>query len=182
MKKLMFLVGAIGLVFNLSAQKIFTKKGIVKFTASSSAEPIAGKTNTASSVIDKTSGNIEFAILVKSIKFDKALMEEHFNENYMESNKFPKATFKGKIANLADINWSKDGKYTAKITGDLTLHGVTKQISTSADLVVKNGKVDANAKFNIEVEDYKIEIPSLVKDKIAKTAKIEVIASYENLK
>jgi len=178
----MFLVGAIGLVFNLSAQKIFTKKGIVKFTASSSAEPIAGKTNTAASVLDKTSGNLEFSLLVKSMKFEKALMEEHFNENYMESVKFPKAIFKGKITNLSDINWTKDGKYSAKISGDLTIHGVTKSISTTADLVIKSGKVDADAKFNIQVADYKIEIPSLVKDKIAKTANIEVIASYENLK
>lgn len=182
MKKLMFLVGAIGLVFNLSAQKIFTKKGIVKFTASSSAEPIAGKTNTAASVLDITSGNLEFSLLVKSMKFEKALMEEHFNENYMESVKFPKAIFKGKITNLSDINWTKDGKYSAKISGDLTIHGVTKSISTTADLVIKSGKVDADAKFNIQVADYKIEIPSLVKDKIAKTANIEVIASYENLK
>ena len=100
----------------------------------------------------------------------------------MESVKFPKAIFKGKITNLSDINWTKDGKYSAKISGDLTIHGVTKSISTTADLVIKSGKVDADAKFNIQVADYKLEIPSLVKDKIAKTANIEVIASYKNLK
>ena len=160
-----------------------TRSGEIKFDATVPNEvEIIGTNKTVSCIFDQSTGDFVALALVKAFKFKAPLMEEHFNENYMESNKFPKATFKGKIANLADINWSKDGKYTAKISGDLTIHGVTKPITSNADLVVKNGKVDANTKFNIEVADYNIEIPSLVKDKIAKTAKIEVIASYENLK
>lgn len=179
MKRSFFVLMAFGLALQLSAQKIVTKTASVKFAATSSMEKIEGNTNTASTAIDKSTGNIEIALLVKSLKFEKALMEEHFNENYMESTKFPKSTFKGKIVNNSDIKWDSDGKYTAKITGNLTIHGVTKEIKTSAEVTVKGGVVTTDCKFAIEVADYGIEIPSLVKDKVAKTAKIEVAATFK---
>ncbi len=178
MKRLFFVLFVSMCALQLSAQKIFTKTAAVKFSANSNLEKIEGNTNTASTAIDKSSGNIEFALLVKSLKFEKALMEEHFNENYMESTKFPKATFKGKITNNADIKWETDGKYSAKIAGQLTVHGVTKDINTVAEVTIKAGVATTSSKFSIEVADYGIEIPSLVKDKVAKTAKIEVSAIY----
>jgi polyisoprenoid-binding protein YceI len=94
-------------------------------------------------------------------------MEEHFNENYMESNLFPKATFKGKILNF-DVKNLSTTKTSYDIEGDLNIHGVTKKIKTKINFMLSSGKVITTANFDIKPEDYKIEIPSLVKDKIAK--------------
>ncbi len=166
---------------SVQAQKYSTKGGNITFNASSPAEKIEGKSTTALSVIDGTTGNMEFAVLVKSFNFDKALMQEHFNENYMESTKFPKASFKGKIDNLKDINFNKDGSYKAKISGSLTVHGVTKAITTTSDIKVAGGKVNATSTFDVTLEDYKIDIPGLVKDKISKTAKVVVNVNLDKM-
>jgi polyisoprenoid-binding protein YceI len=183
MKKILF--GALALVFtlNLSAQKFFTKEAKVSFDATSSLEPIAATTNKGTLVIDATAGKLEAAVLVKGFHFEKALMEEHFNENYLESGKFPKATFAGDIVNKGDINLKKDGDYNAKIKGKLTMHGATKDVETTAKLTVKGGAiVSASAAFVATMEDYKIAIPGAVKDKIAKTAKISVSGNMQTLK
>lgn len=181
MKKILVFSIMVCASFILNAQKIFTKTANVSFNASSPLEPIEGITRTATTVIDLATGNMEFAALVKSFIFSQALMQEHFNENYMESNKYPKANFKGKIENIKDINVSKDGTYKAKVSGNLEMHGVTKPVSTTADLVVKGGKIKATTNFTVTIADYGISIPSAVKDKIAKTAKINIIAEYQPL-
>jgi len=134
------------------------------------------------SFLDVTKGTIAFEVLNKSFKFERALMEEHFNENYMESEKFPKATFKGQITNLKDINFSKDGVYNAIIEGDLTIHGVTKHITQKGTIEVTKGKIVAKSKFGIKPEDYKIEIPALVKDKIANPLDVTVDITYSPMK
>ena len=105
-------------------------------------------------------------------------MQEHFNENYMESDEFPKASFNGKIVNLNDIDFEKDGPYNANVTGDLTIHGVTKNISTEANLTVKNKKVSAKSEFVVMPKDYGIEIPNVVEEKIAKEIKVTVEIEY----
>ncbi len=180
MKKSFGIFVALLVTFSVFGQdKYFTKSGNLKFEASSPVEKIEGITKTGSSVIDTKTGNIEFAVLIKSIKFEQTLMEEHFNENYMESNKFNKATFKGKIANFDKINFAKDGTYKSTAEGDLTIHGVTKKVSSPVTFTVSGGKVKGETNFSIEIADYGIAIPSVVKDKIAKTAKILVMANYE---
>ncbi|MBL7831812.1 MAG: YceI family protein [Saprospiraceae bacterium] len=109
-------------------------------------------------------------------------MQEHFNENYLESSKFPKAMFKGKIDNLKDINFKKDGTYKANISGNLTIHGVTKPVKTTANFQVNGQRINATTDFSVVMKDYKVSIPSLVKDKVAKTATIQVEANYQQLK
>jgi polyisoprenoid-binding protein YceI len=100
-------------------------------------------------------------------------MEEHFNENYMESSKFPKATFKGKIANF-DAKKLSSIKSSYDLEGDLTIHGVTKKIKTKLNLVLNGGKIIATSLISVKPQDYNIEIPSLVKDKIAENVKISI--------
>jgi polyisoprenoid-binding protein YceI len=178
MRKIIVFSFVICIAFASKAQKIFTKTANVTFNASSPLEPIEGTTRTATTVVDLSNGNMEFAVLVKSFIFPQALMQEHFNENYMESNKFPKAIFKGKIDNLKEINLSKDGSYKAKVSGNLEMHGITKPVATVADFVVKGGKIKATSNFAVTIADYGISIPAAVKDKIAKTAKINIIAEY----
>jgi polyisoprenoid-binding protein YceI len=119
---------------------------------------------------------------MKGFEFEKALMQEHFNENYVESHKFPKAEFKGQITNSSEIDFSKDGNYQAKVKGKLTIHGETKDVETNGTVSVKGGKIETDAGFNIELVDYKIEIPKLVKDNISKTVNISVDCTLEPLK
>jgi polyisoprenoid-binding protein YceI len=119
-----------------------------------------------------------FQVLIKSFHFEKALMEEHFNENYMESDKFPKSTFRGKITNLSSVDFSKPGKYDVTVEGDLNMHDITNKVSAKGIIEVVQGGVNASSKFNIVPEDYKINIPGVVRDNIAKTLEVTVTIKY----
>ena len=166
---------------NADAQKYFTRDGKVSFFSEAPLEKIEAINSKATSVIDISSGRMEFAILIKAFQFEKALMQEHFNENYMESDKYPKATFKGNITNIDAIDLKKDGEYEVNVKGDLTIHGETKTIETPGKIIVNDGQISANASFEALVEDYKIEIPAIVKDNIAKSVLIEIAVNYEEL-
>src|SRR5688572_18821627 len=124
------------------AQKYFTKSGSVNFFSKTPMENIDATNKKATCVIDSKTGQIEIALLMKAFEFEKALMQEHFNENYVESDKYPKATFKGNITNIASVNFTKDGSYPVDITGKLTMHGVTKDMKTKGSIIVKNGKIN----------------------------------------
>ncbi len=161
------------------SQKMTTRKGEVKFEASMPAlEEVKATTKSASCVLDKSKGDIAVLILVKSFKFKVPLMEEHFNENYMESSTYPKATFKGKIVNY---NAASDAdKTTYDLEGELTLHGVKNTIATKIIVQNVNGKLNMKSTFKVKNQDYKIKIPSLVKNKIAETVSIYFDFDLEN--
>lgn len=180
MKKLSFLLLLNVLAISGFSQSVYmTRSGQVSFSSKTPIENIEGVNNEVTSMIDTGKGDIVFAILVKSFRFEKALMEEHFNENYMESNKFPKATFQGKITNAASINFSKDGSYPATVEGDLTIHGIKQKQTATGTVTVSKGKISAISTFTIKLADYKIEIPSLVAEKISETIEIKVNCQYE---
>lgn len=164
------------------AQKYFTKTGQISFYSDTPLEKIEAHTKSATCVLDGSNGKMEFAVLIKSFQFEKALMQEHFNENYMESNKFPKSTFKGQIVNFNSVDLSKNGRYNAKVSGQLTIHGETKDVSTDAVIQVQGDKLDCQSTFEVAVADYGITIPAVVKDNIAKVVKIKVMANLEPLK
>jgi polyisoprenoid-binding protein YceI len=167
---------------SFAQDKFFTKTGKITFYSKAPMEDIDGKNKTVTAVIDSKSGAIQFAVQIKGFEFEKQLMQQHFNENYMESNKYPKSEFKGTITNNSDINYKKDGTYTAKVKGQLTIHGVTKTVETTGSLKINGGKIDANAAFNVLISDYDIKIPSIVKDKVSNTIKIVVDCTLEPLK
>ena len=106
-------------------------------------------------------------------------MEDHFNENYMESSKFPKAEFKGYIKNIKDINFSKDGKYAANFEGDLIVHGINKKVSASGQVEVAQGKPTIIGEFSVKLADYGIK-GSYIGDKIAGEVKIKINCKYQN--
>ena len=166
----------------LMAQKYFTREGKISFFSDTPIEKIEANNNSVTSVIDIESGRMEFAVLIKAFQFEKALMQDHFNENYMESNKYPKATFKGSINNLDAIDLSKDGTYQVNVNGEMTIHGVTQPVNTEGQLMVKGGEIQSSASFKIEVADYKIEIPGVVRDNIAKEVRVDVFCDYQPLK
>jgi hypothetical protein len=156
------------------SQKMMTRTGEIKFEASMPAfEEIAGTNSTVSCILDQSTGDFAALALVKAFKFKAPLMEEHFNENYMESSKFPKATFKGKIANF-DAKKISSKKTEFDIEGELTIHGVTKKIKTKLALISNGGKITASSMILVKPKEYNVEIPSLVKDKIAENVKVSM--------
>jgi polyisoprenoid-binding protein YceI len=163
--------------------KYFTKSGKASFYSSTSVEDIEATNKSVTSVFDAKTGKIEFSMLVRSFEFEKALMEEHFNENYMESEKYPKATFKGDIVDLTKLDLKKDGTYDVKVKGKLTIHNVTKDIEETAKFTVKDGKISAKCDFKVKLKDYGIEDPSMIGKKIAEEISIKIsISEYQVLK
>jgi hypothetical protein len=184
MKKAFVFLLSIFLTASVFGQRYFTKNGKINFDATSPSSPerVEAVNRSVTCVVDLKTGALQFALLMKGFEFERALMEEHFNENYVESNKFPKSEFKGKIKDVDEIDFTKDGTYKLKVKGDITIHGETKEVETEGKLVVQGGKINADADFNLKLSDFKISIPGLVADKVAKTAKITVSCSLEPLK
>jgi polyisoprenoid-binding protein YceI len=156
------------------AQKYMTRTGKVTFFSSTPVENIEAINNEAAAAVDASNGEMLYQVPIKSFRFQNQLMQEHFNENYMESDKFPKATFKGKLANLSAVNFQKDGSYPASATGQLTIHGVTKTVTIPGTIVVSKGQVTANSKFNVKTADYGIKIPGVAAGKIAESIEVTV--------
>lgn len=162
------------------SQKMITRSGEIKFEASMPAfEEIAAKNNTVSAIFDKSTGEIAVLALVKAFRFKVPLMEEHFNENYIESDKFPKATFKGKVTNF-DASKLTSGKMSFDVEGDLTLHGVTKKVKSKMTFTASGSKLIATSSFKVKTADYTIKIPSVVKSKIAESVNIDLKLELEN--
>lgn len=160
-------------------QIYFTKQGKIHFYSKTKMEAIEASNKTANAVIDAGSGKVEFGVTIKGFRFEKALMEQHFNENYMESEKYPKATFKGKIDDLASVNFTKDGSYGVNVTGDMTIHGVTKKMTIPGQIIVAKGKVSVKSKFDVVYSDFNIEIPGVVKENFTKSMAVDLEAALE---
>ncbi|MBL7821718.1 MAG: YceI family protein [Saprospiraceae bacterium] len=181
MKKFKFIIALILFVQFGHAQKYFSKNAVLKFHSDSPMEKIEAVNSTASTVIDISSGKIEFAALNNAFVFEKALMQDHFNENYMESTKFPKTVFKGTIQDVSKLNLTATGTYKVMIQGDLMMHGVTKSVSVPAEFVVDSKGVHANAKFTVKCSDFDIKIPAVVKNNISNDVDITVKVDYNLL-
>ena len=178
MKKIIVLsLCLLGLAFQSEAQKYMTRTGKITFFSSTPVENIEAFNNDVSSVMDAQTGELIFIVPIKSFKFEKALMQEHFNENYMESDQFPKAEFKGKITDLSGVDFKKDGTYKVQTSGKLTIHGVTKVVTVPGTITIKGRQVTTTAKFDVRPADYGIKIPSMVASKIAD--KIEVTVNSQ---
>lgn len=178
--KILLAVFVMSMSIQLNAQKVFaTKAGQILFNATGGIEKIAAVNNQVDSKFGEATGQIIFAVLIKGFKFENQLMEDHFNENYMESSKFPKAEFKGYIKNIKEVNFSKDGKYGADFEGDLIIHGVSKKVSTKGQIEIAQGKPTIVGEFNVKLADYGIK-GSYIGDKIAGEVKIKVNCKYQN--
>lgn len=178
MKTKLFLIALVLSTQLIQAQKYVSKAAHIWFYSHTPVEDIEAHNRQGVSILDATNGDISFSVLIKVFDFKIALMQEHFNENYMESDKFPKAGFKGKITNIDKINFMKDGSYPAEVSGDLTIHGVTKQITTKGTIVIKGQTVTATSKFLVSPKDYDIKIPQVVENKIAKQVEITIESVY----
>lgn len=164
--------------YSLRAQQILVSNNArVSFFSSTVVEDIEGISNTGSSVIDAKTGNLIFRVNNTSFQFKKKLMQEHFNENYMESEKYPVSAFKGALAEPLNLNL--DGVRTVMVEGNLTIHGVTKNYKTKAEITVSKGSLIANAVFKVKIADHGIEIPTLVFKNIAEYVEVRIKAEYK---
>lgn len=174
MKKILLTIACACVVLNVSAQKYMTRTGKVTFFSSTKVENIEAVNNDVASVVDLGTGSVMIQVPVKSFRFDKQLMQDHFNENYMESDQFPKSEFKGRIPEIAGLDLSKNSSYKVNAAGKLTMHGVTRDVTIPGTVVVKSNTVSLNSVFHVKPADYGIKIPGLVAEKIAQSIEITV--------
>lgn len=149
------------------AQRYFTRDGEIKFFSEAPLENIEAKSAKVLCILDLAKGQVAVDLLVKSFEFPKKLMQEHFNENYMESHEFPKSTFKGSFDVPKALEDMEDGSYEVQVSGEITIHGVTKPINMPIELTVADGMINTSFDFTVKVADHDIEIPNLVVDNIA---------------
>lgn len=169
-------------ICSFSQDTYFTRNANITFFSSTPLEDIKAANYSVTAVLDTKTGKLEFSALMKSFNFKKALMQEHFNENYVESATYPKSTFKGEIKDLTEVDFSKDGNYPVTVAGDVTLHGVTQRLEAPGTFTITDGRISASSKFVLKPEDFDIEIPAIVRDKIEKEIEVEVQAELEPLK
>lgn len=174
MKKIM-LTAFLGILMsqNIMAQKYFTRTGTTHFKASvATFEPVEATNKSTTAILKTETGDVAAQLFVSAFQFKVALMQEHFNENYMDSDTYPKAIFRGKLQDFSMKNLSEEKEFLLK--GTLTIKGKAKKINTKAKVFSKNKKLFLQTTFNVKPQDFNIEIPSIVRKKIAKEIKITV--------
>jgi hypothetical protein len=166
----------ISLFFQLtSAQgKYLTNEGVITFYSHTPIEDITAINEKVAAVIDSEKGEVAIIVLMNEFQFEKNLMQVHFNENYVESDKYPKATFSGQISGMNATDYSTPGEYRVEVQGKMSIHGVTREVSTDGTIEVQDKGISAKTEFLLNPEDYGIKIPRVVRKNIAE--KMEITA------
>jgi polyisoprenoid-binding protein YceI len=168
---------AVLISLNVAGQTLFAcKNAHVSLFSTAPIEDIAAKTSSGNSVYNATTGDLMFSVPINTFKFPKSLMQEHFNSDYLESDKYPRATFKGKVKETPDL--SKNGTYPITVTGELDVHNVKQNRTIPGNLTVNNGVITMTAEFMVKSVDHHIDIPRLVFHNIAEKIKMNVSATY----
>ncbi len=182
MKKSFLLIALVGITtLSFAQKKKTTTSATVSFDATTKLDalPKADNKTTVASLNTKT-GDVAFESVIKNFSFSNPKIQEHFNSaGWMDSDKFPTATFKGKITNLSAVNFKADGTYTATVTGSLTMHGVTQPVTTTATITVKGKAVSTTSEFSVKVADYGVSGPAIGAGKVATDPKITVAAEFK---
>ena len=177
MKRLLLTLGVLVSFISTSFSQIYVcKNGNISFFQETSVEDIDGRSTRLLSVVNTENNMIVYKVDMVSFQFEKSLMQDHFNENYVESGKYPSAIYKGVINEK--IDWTKDGSYEITSTGDLTMHGVTKRITEKGKLIIKNGEITITNFYTIKFTDYKVEIPSLLIKQLSDTVEVTINCTY----
>ena len=165
----------------LSSAQVYTaKSGSASFFSEAPLENIEATSNSVQSILNTSAKTVAFIISIRSFRFEKDLMQEHFNEKYLESDKFPNATYSGKINE--ELDFSKDGTYNVTSTGKIVMHGQEKEITVPGTFSVTNGEATLQSNFPLAVADFKIEIPQLLFQNIADTVAVKVNVTYQPYK
>lgn len=178
-----FLLFALSLTVmaGFAQSKKTTTSATVAFDATTPIDALPkAETKTAVAALDTKKGTVKFEAQLKSLTFPNPKIQEHFNApNWLDSEKFPTATFNGKITNLSAVNFKKDGTYTANVEGDLSLHGKTQKITTTATIVVAGKAVTASSDFSVKLADFGVDGPAVGAGKVAKEPKVSVKAEFK---
>lgn len=177
MKKLLVILGVLVLLTNTSFSQIYLcKNGNISFFQETSVEDIEARSSRLLSILNTENNMIVYKVDMESFIFEKSLMRDHFNENYVESGKYPTALFRGMINEK--IDWSKDGEYNITSIGDMTMHGVSKRITEKGKLTIKNGEINITNYFTIKFTDYDVKIPSLLTKQLAESVEVSINCIY----
>lgn len=160
----------------ITAQKYFTRSGYVRFFSAAPLENIEATNNQATCIVDIETGEVISKIIMKAFQFEKALMQEHFNENYVESNTYPQAVLNAKIKNIEELDFSSKQKQMVVLEGSLTIKDVSQNMIITGEFYKKGNTLVATAQFMVKPADHNITIPRAVRDNIAQ--EIEVNLSF----
>ncbi len=181
MKKTILLFALAFTVGATFAQKKTTTSATINFDATTAIDALPKADNkTVIASLNTKTGDVAFEAAIKSFTFSNPKIQEHFNSGgWMDSEKFATATFVGKITNVNDVNFTKNGTYSAVIEGELTMHGETKPVSTKATIVVDGKKITTTSEFSVSLADYKVNGGAIAAGKVAKEPKITVNAEFK---
>ena len=156
--KYLLLTILIGSMLSSTAQKLITKTGVIEINSRTPVYTIKGVNNKVASILDTEIGEVFASTLIRSFQFEEALVEERFNENYLEPDKYPNSTFQGKITDYKKIDFSKNGSYDITIEGKLTIHGITNYIKERGKLIIKDGIITTDTEVTISLKAFKIKV------------------------
>lgn len=177
--KIVLGIALLVLTFTLQAQKFKSSSSIISFLSETAFEDIYGESKKSQSVLVAEDKQIAILMKTNSFIFKNPMMQKHFQEDYMECDKFPKATFNGTI--IGDFDVEKDGEYPVTVKGKLMIHGVEKDREVKGTIFVKEGVVSVEAKFAVRVADHKVKVPSVVVKNIAEVVEVSVNITYASI-
>lgn len=176
MKKLPLIALFLNLALVAAAQKFTSEKGMISFFSDAALEDIKAENNMVGSLFNATTGELVYIVKIKDFRFEKSLMREHFNEKYMETEKFPKSTFTGKVVGFKS---NVTGEQKVRAVGKLLIHGITKDVDIPGTVTFANGKVSVQSEFIVKLQDYNIKIPKLVWQNIAEQIEVKIEFTYK---
>ena len=182
MRNVLIILLLLGALVASGQNVLYTKTGHIWFFSSTPIEDIEAHNKTVMAAFDSKNNVLEFKVKMTDFIFEKALMQEHFNENYVESHKYPHATFKGKIDNFSELNLETMNTFEAKVSGVLKIHGVERNVSAKGTLKKNSDVISMNSKFQVKPADYNIKIPKIVVKNIAEVVDVYVDMSIRPLK
>lgn len=171
----------LGICAQSFSQRYITRNGTIRFFSEAPLENIEAVNRQVSSALDVESGEFVFRVLIRAFQFEKALMQEHFNENFMESHIHPNASFQGVVKNHEDIDFSQPGIHEVEVEGDLTIRGITHRITENGTIEIRDGKLHGKSTFTVMVGDYDITIPAAVANNIAREIEVSVDVVLEKM-
>ena len=175
---LLLIIGFSAIAFGQTGTKFLTNSGKITFFSDAPLEDITGTNKQVQVILDKTTGAMAFKVVMKNYIFDNGPMQKHFNEKmWLDTETFQNGTFDGKITNLADVNFAKDGKYNVTVAGKMTIKGVSKTITQKGTVEVKGTNIILKSEFMINVTEYGVKIPADNVTKLNKNVKITVDAT-----
>ncbi|MFT6865995.1 MAG: polyisoprenoid-binding protein YceI [Cyclobacteriaceae bacterium] len=172
----MIVIGVFGQT--IAQSPLIDRDGTATFFSEAPIENIEATNSKVLGAIDLEKGTLAVAMFIKGFHFDKSLMEEHFNENYLESDKFPKATFKGTFNDFSNLDFSKSGSFEAEVEGEIAVHGVTKPLKATVKFDISKSKMVASTTFDLTVADFDIEIPKLLFTNIAEVVEVKALFNF----